>query len=238
MNVADLFTSLSYGELSNLAMSMDASGVIRAKDQPRILHAADEALLLLHSRFVLSTKNVWIESLEHITYYLFDPQYAESNSETSTQEYLYIKDLNGDPFLGDVIKVLSVFDDAEYQLPLNDAEHPLSLFTPQPRMLQIPNPVTGTLYDVVYQARHVPLAGIDLETETDTLIDLPDVLHSALRAYIAYKMYCGINTQEATAKAAEHLSNYEGVCQTATAYDLVNTSISTTNERFNRNGWV
>ena len=42
MTIAELFQSLSYGELSNLALSLEGSGEIRSKDQPRILQAADE----------------------------------------------------------------------------------------------------------------------------------------------------------------------------------------------------
>ena len=234
MNITDLFTSLSYGELSNLAMGTDGTGVIRTSDQPRVLNAANEALLLLHSKFVLSSKDIWIESRKHITYYHFDTRFAESNAATSNEDYLYIKDLVGDPFIGDVIKVLSVFDDKEYELPLNDSEHPYSVFTPQPRMLQIPDPTEGALFNVVYQAKHPLLV---LETPTQE-IDLPDVLHAALRGYVAYRMYSSINTQEATVKAAEHLGNYEGICQNATDFDLVNTSIATTNVRFQKNGWV
>jgi hypothetical protein len=234
MTIAELFQSLSYGELSNLALSLEGSGEIRIKDQPRIIQAADEALLHLHSKFILSTKNIWIETLKHITYYHFDKRFAESSFGNTNQEYLYIKDLLGDPFEGDVLKVLSVFDDQEVQLPLNDVEHPMSVFTPQPRMLQVPDPVDGALLDVVYQAKHVPLKLDDLDQE----IDLPFVLVPALNAYISYRIYSAMNTQEATVKAAEHLGNYEAICQNATDHDLVNTSSSTTNIRFQRNGWV
>jgi hypothetical protein len=235
MNITDLFASLSYGELSNLAMSVDASGVIRVQDQPKILNAANEALLLLHSKFILSAKDIWIEARKHITYYHFDIRFAESNILNSSENDFYIKDLRGEPFTGDVIKVLNVFDQFEYDLPLNDVEHTRSVFTPQPRMLQIPDPVDFALYNVVYQAKHPTLI---LSEELDQEIDLPDVLHSALKAYIAYRVHSNMNTQEATAKAAEHLQNYIGICQNAVEYDLVNTSNHTTNVKFNRNGWI
>ena len=235
MNISNLFSSLSYGELSNLAMANDGNGTVRLADQPKVLNAANEALLLLHSRFVLSTKDIWIEAREHITHYHFDVRFAESSSLTSAQPYLYIKDLSGEPFIGDVIKVLNVFDQFEYELPLNDAEHPASVFTPQPRMLQIPDPKELALYNVVYQAKHPLLV---LTTELTQEIDLPDVLHAALKSYVAYKMYSGMNTQEATAKSAEHLGNYESICRNAVEYDLVNTSVCATNAKFHKNGWV
>lgn len=235
MNINDLFASLSYGELSNLAMSNEGSGVIRSQDQPKVLNAANEALLLLHSKFVLSSKDIWIELRKHITYYHFDVRFAESNVLTSAENDFYIKDLISDPFIGDVIKVLNVFDEYEFELPLNDVEHPQSVFTPQPRMLQVPNPTEGALYNVVYQAKHPLLV---LTENLDQEIDLPDVLHAALRAYISYRVYSSINTQEATVKSAEHLGNYEGICQNAVDYDLVNTSSYTTNIKFHRNGWV
>ena len=233
MNIAELFQGLSYGELSNLAMSEEGSGCIRPKDQPRVLAAADEALLLLHSKFVLTTKDLWIQCRKHISYYHLDGRFAESNT-ASLEDNLYIKDLLGDPFENDVIKVISVFDSNECRLPLNDAEQPLSVFTPQAKMIQVVNPVEGNLLNVLYQAKHLPL---NLATLTQEIF-LPEVLYSALRGYIADRMHSSIGTPEASAKAMEHLGNYDAMCQTMVDHDLVNTSSSTTNIRFQRNGWI
>ena len=69
-------------------------------------------------------------------------------------------------------------------------------------------------------------------------IELPDVLVGALTAFIAYKVYSFMNTAEATGKALEHKARYEEICQGAIDEDLVATSISTTNNRFAKRGWI
>ena len=69
MNIEDLFTSLSYGELNNLSMSADGSGSIEESKQPQILLYANEGLLRLYGRFLLKENDVLIEMVEHITNY-------------------------------------------------------------------------------------------------------------------------------------------------------------------------
>jgi hypothetical protein len=86
----------------------------------------------------------------------------------------------------------------------------------------------------MYQARHKKIASADDEQE----IILPDCLHEALRCYVAYQVFSGIATQEASLKAQEHLAMYEALCQDVVQYDLVSNTMSTTNSRFFRNGWV
>jgi hypothetical protein len=234
MKLSDLFKSLSYGELSNLAMAAEGNGSIVTADQPKLVLHANEGLLKLYTRFILKEKDVVIQTVDHITNYHFLKKYALSVYQVGQIEYPYIQDLVAEPFQEDMIKILAVYNDCGQELPLNDDERLSSLFTPQARVLQVPRAVTGIGLSVLYQARHMPLTLGELEAE----IELPDVLHSALSAYIAYKVYTNMNTAESTAKAQEHLGNYEGTCLEAETKDLLSTSISTTNSRFKKRGWI
>lgn len=233
MNLDDLYTDLSYGELSNLSMSGDMGGSIAEESQPKIIRACNEALTRLYSRFILKENDVLIEQESHITNYHLVDRFSLNRGEPE-EDYRYIRDTSGEPFKGDVLKILSVFGDHGIEYPLNDTENPNSVFTPQYNVLQVPRPVQGRSLSILYQASHEKLVDGDNEQE----IILPDVLYGALRAFIAYKIYSQINTQEATAKAQEHLNQFESVCTEAVEKDLVNTSISQTNSKFQKRGFA
>jgi hypothetical protein len=234
MNVAELFKKLSYGELSNLSLSVDGTGTIAEEHQEKVIIHANEGLLRLYSRFVLSEKDVIVEMVEGITNYHLTKRFAETNWNPEETSYPYIKDLGREPFLEDVIRILEVYDSLNCKLPLNDSERCDSLFTPQAKVLQVPHVKPGVALSVLYQAKHPPLSHENLEDE----VDLPDVLHGALTAFIASKIFGNMNTQETTAKSQEFYIYYENICADAEEHDLVSTSISTTNTRFQRRGWV
>ena len=234
MNLSELYADLSYGELSNLSMAVEGTGTIQEEARPRIIRAANDALLQLYGRFNLSEKDLLLETYEHITNYHLISRFSESGGIESEEPYLYIKDHAGDPFLDDVIKVLAVCDSLGRDLPLNDAEATESVFTPQYNILQVPRPLNGVSLGVMYQARHPKLEDGDDDQE----ISIPPVLEGALRAYIAYKIYGSINTQESMAMAQGHMAMYEAICTGAEEKDLVNTSISQTNSKFEKRGFA
>lgn len=233
MNITDLFTRLSYGELSNLAMSNEGLGEIVELHQPKIVQFANSALLRLYSRFVLKEKDVIIEMSDAITTYHLDYDYALSNPTPPVGVTQYIIDSEAVPFTEDVVKILTVYDRLANKLELNDRDNENSVFTPTPTSLQVPEPVDGERLVLVYQAKHPPLVLAD-----DTEIELPEVLLDAMTAYIAQLVYSGMNGQEHSAKAAEHLARYEAVCNEVTQFDTVNSSVSTTPHKFDERGFV
>lgn len=234
MNIEDLFTSLSYGELNNLSMSADGSGSIEESKQPQILLYANEGLLRLYGRFLLKENDVLIEMVEHITNYHLKKKFAESSYDPEVVHYPYIKDLINEPFNEDVIKIIAVYNSLGQKVPLNDSERIDSVFTPQATMLQVPRPINGATLSVMYQAKHPKLTLEDLSQE----IELPDVLHGALTSFIASRVFSHMNTDVSTAKAAEHLAQFDAICADVEDRDLVQTSIATTNARFGKRGWV
>jgi hypothetical protein len=229
----ELFRDLALGELSNLAMS--EGGTITMEHRPKIITYTNEGLLALYSKFVLSEKDMLVEMREGVTNYHLLKRYAMSQYDPENPPerwYLpYIIDSIGEPFQEDVIKILSVYTSFGQKLPLNDLEDNRSVFNPQGTVLQVPFPIPGQALALEYQARH-PILG-HCDCEQDELL-LPDVLHAALRAFIAWKTFMHMNTQESTAKGQEHQMNYEGQCLDAVEKDLVSTSSSTTNVRFQK----
>lgn len=235
----DFLTNLSTGELSNFSMSEDGDGSIRVADQPRIVNYINQGLRRLYTRFVMKELDVLIAMHEHITNYHFLPRFAvqyvlDPALEGHDNEPIrYILDLPEETFKGDVMKVLSVFDSHGMQLPLNDDNQMFSVFTPQYNILQVPRVMRSGALNVLYQANHTKLTGA-----LNEWIYIPDILEEALSAFVAYKQCLYMNTPEMQTAAALHIAVYEGLCVQATTMDLVNSTRTTTSERFALNGWV
>jgi hypothetical protein len=237
MQLLELYRRLSYGELSNLAIGGEGVGVITEDAQPRITEYANEALLRLHSRFLLRENILFLRQIDHLTYYYLLKRFARSELKTPpcpNTPHLYILDNDDEPFENDLIKILEVMDQDGCKLPLNDSENCKSLFTPQPNLLQIPDPIADRVLSINYQARHPKLTHTDVCQE----IDLPFALEGALTAYIAHKVFSHMNTQESSAKGAEHLQIYDLICQEVADMDLVSQSRATTTLKFHERGFV
>lgn len=235
MNLNQFFESLALGELKNLAMAENST--IIPEDRPQIVKLANDGLLALCSKFVLIQRDMMIEMREALTNYHMLKRYAMSqyNEDSPPDRFNlpYIVDNIGEPFQEDVIKILSVYNSFGQKMPLNDLNQPASVFTPQGNVLQVPFPIPGQALTLEYQAKHPKLD----HCECDDEIFLPDVLHSALSAYVAGKVFMHMNTQENTAKGQEHMMNYEMICQDVIDKDLVSTSTVTTNEKLEQRGF-
>lgn len=232
--LAQVLEQLSLAELSNIHMSNSGTGVILEEYVPKIVLHINEGLLRMHSRVVLSTKDVLVELQDHITNYHLLARFAKYAGSLSLEPYLYIRDLPEERFKDDVIKILKVYDSSGSELPLNDEKKSMSVFTPQNNVLQVPAPVTGDCLSVVYQAKH-PLLTVDRQ---DQRVEIPDGLFECLRAYVAHKVFSAIATQEAQVKSQEHYGNYEKLIEEIVLNDTANTSVSTTNSKFDERGWI
>lgn len=238
MNVSELFYNLSVGELSNLAMSGEGSGTIREKDQGKLITYINGAMKALHKRFVLLSKEVLIETVDHITNYHLKRRFALSSN--STEKYKYIIDLHDNQFQEDVIRILEVTNALKQKLPLNDPGNFLSVFTPAPTTLQVPEPITRNALSVIYQAEHVPLqfTGLAKDKMLAQTIEIPGFLEAALTNHVAYKVYSHMNGQEQQAKAQEYLVMYENECSEVENNDLMAQSQSVTHSKLNERGFV
>ena len=235
MLLSELFRKLSLGELSNLSISGEGSGTIVEGREPKMIGYVNDALLALYSRFTLREASVLLELVVPRRNYLLDSRYAFSNQSPTPGDDIYIRDSVAKPFLDDVIQITQVVDGAGRTLPLNNPDNPISVFTPQPTMLQIPKPRTGAIVVVLYKASHPK---ISLDDDLTAEISLPEVLEPALRAYVAYLTFSHMSTQESMIKAADFMNLYEASCQRVEQSDLVSNTLSSTNTRFAKGGWV
>ena len=239
MLVKELLERLSFGELSNIYIGDHDDGVIPAKHHPQIITHLNEALTKLFGRFVLREKSFLLESVPEITSYHLKSQFSESKDVIGLVHY--IKDLPNDPFEDDLIKVLSVHDHNGFKYPLNDTGHPLSLFTPQPLILQIPFAIERGVFAINYQARHPKILFKNTQegySYLDQEIEVPFFLGSAVQSYIAYKIYSHMNGPEHSAKAQEHMAEYERTCMEVENRDLLNETFHTSHYKLEQRGFV
>lgn len=231
MNVTELYRRLALGELSNLGLAEDEE--IDPTKRPTIILYANEGLKRLYSKFLLKEDTLFIDQIAGRTSYPLDSKYAISNTDVGNTRPRFINDI-GRPFNNDVIKVMAVYNDLGIKLALNDVHRYDSAHTPQPALLQIPYPVAGTPLAVLYQAAHPELSS----DQPEQSLELPEFLMGALTAFIAYKVFSHMNTQESTIKAGEHLKTYESICIEAVDQDLVSAGSMTSGIRFEKNGWA
>ena len=237
MKTLDLIKTLGYGVLNNTNYSK-----VNPENPDEILPILtliQEGLTRLYTRFLLREKHVIIEMQVGVTFYHLTKLYSVQNGDRIRVPYPYIMDLPNEPFQEDVLKILRVMDTQNNVHPLNDDSRNDSLTTPQFDVLHNPYPRDLEVLFVNYQANHVPLITYldDGEYGIEEEIILPPVLEPALINYVAWMVFSRINTTEATAKAASHLQVYEMVCKDVEAFDSVNNSKSSTNVRFDLNGW-
>lgn len=231
MYLKDYLTELSYKELSNLALSDNGSGTIKPDRIPFVVSCINEALLRLYSKFMLKEGSLIVELRRELSEYNLNSRHAYSTGFSSDK---YIID-GEHPFLDDLIKILEVYDGHGIHIPLNNASNSMSVFTPRPDVLQVPNPsLYGGVLSLTYQARHPVL---DYQKRPYQLIELPDNLMGALSSYVAYSVYNCLNTEEATAAAQKYMQMYVALVQEATEMDTIGTTISQDNVRFSQNGW-
>jgi len=232
MNLTTLFKNLALSELKNHAVSDKLTRTIKEADQESIVILANDALTDLFTKFNLAEKEILVVTHLPYTHYYLRKEFAISNNLDAPVKYL---DDNGrDPFEGDVIKILSVYNEYGQELYLNDQEQPLSVFTPQFDCLQITQTHEDKIFSVLYQALHEPLTLDNL----DEPFEIPFFLEQAVQSFIAAKVLGGMNGAEHSQKAAEHMSNYEMICSRAEQKDMATTSRGNSNMKLDQRGFV
>lgn len=240
MTLLPLIKRLGYGILHNTSYAK----IEDVGDPEQILPLVtliDEGLTRLYSRFVLRERHLILEMQVGVTFYHFNKLYTVQNGDTIRVPYPYIMDLPNDPFDEDLVKVLSVYDSTGLERPLGDENNMKSVFMVQYDVLHNPYPKDLEVLTVVYQAKHKPLMvfdPVDGTVEFEDEIILPPVLEPALDNYVAYMVHMRIGTAESITKAQGYMAVYNQICEDVEKNDLVNSSRSITNARFDQNGWA
>lgn len=231
MNLQAFCKRLANGRLSNT--SLVDGDVIKVIHRPKVVDAINEGLIRLYTRYILNEKDVIIALRSHITTYYLDPLYSEVLYPQDGVEIPYILDLPGEVFFNDVIKILSVYDHDGCELPLNDSGKCNSVFSPQYNSVQVPDPETGKLINVCYQAKHAELS---IDHPLDEIVLHPTLI-GALEAYVAHLLFADMNTDDSRVRSDKQKLKYEEICAEVTSVDAVSSTTVTTNTKLESRGF-
>lgn len=235
LTTSGILTRLAYGELSTLKMA--EGGAIAAGDRPKVLSHLNDALKDIFSRFLLSKKEVIINTSTEKTHYYIRYEFAASN-EDSDQPDLYIDDSACEGFDGRIVKILSVFDAFGRELFMNKAQEPLSVFTPQHDCLQITANHQSEQFWVIFQALHPIVSYVTGAEAVDTPINIPPSLERPLMLLTASKIFSGMTGQPNLTKAALLHQEYEASVAEMEFRDSGSTSENMSNGKLERNGFI
>lgn len=217
ISLANFFTALSYGELSNENIGNDGEGTIPLALQPRVVNYVNKTLTTLHTRFVCVR------------------DFAELTLSAGTLTY----DLEVmDP---DFIKVLGIRnEDAEFEVD-KDVWINRRRSTNRVRMLsssqiRIDDPEDGCVLTVEYQKNH-PRFSLDPVDQTQ-MITLAPPLMEALETHVAARIIGSRGGEANMTRSQKLLNDYETICQWVESQDMLQTSSSSDYESLEQKGFL
>lgn len=234
----ELFNDLQYGELSQFSVTGDIDDPmtgISPADYPAVISHLNKALTAIHTRLPLRDRELTLQLVEELSFYVLSSEYAVSNDE-STEPIKYIIDTDDRPFIDDVLGITAVYDESGCKLPLNDDNDCNSLFLNNYRTLQVPNPSDEETLFLTYRSNH-PKIEPDADPST-TEIDIPDYCIEPVLFYIASRMYARSNDQGAAARSIEMVQKYELFCTEIERRNVLNNYNNNTNVKLERRGFV
>jgi hypothetical protein len=114
-------------------------------------------------------------------------------------------------------------EDQFIEVPIDDINHPESIFVAEPNALHIPNPEDGRLYSIIMVV-YPPLL---TEDNIDTVdIFFPPQYIDAFVSYVAYRAYKSIDGDERT-EIGTHWRMYQNACKELYKKGLVHTTAMT-----------
>lgn len=229
--LADVFEDLSYGPFAGLSIGNEGTGHIPTGQQGRVVSLLNVGLKRLYSRFDIMRKTLSLETMTGRLSYPLLLAHAVTNEDVADK---FIIDTVGNPFRGDVIKVISVYDPEGHEMLINITGEETSLMTPQPHEIVFPEFEEELVYQVLYKASHPRLTHGDMTQK----IILPAVLDEALLSYVGAHVLSGMNGQEHQIRGAELRNNYEAICAEVEQKDHTRESMTSEPTKLESRGFV
>lgn len=237
MDLRSLLNDIAINDINTFYIA--ENGQIKENAVPTIIGYINQELQALYTRYRLSTKSLILLCYAQKTEYPLLPRFAEQSD--SSEQFRYILDTPSSPFTGDIVKILEVFSEFGYRLPLNDSGHAASIYTPSYNTLQVPRPTGNTLLTVNYQALHPK---IELNDDLccaeflDQRIFLDRALQDILLTGVAIRTFSTKTGKEITSKLVMLQEKYEGLLEKLESNGLINGSSFTTHSKLESRGFV
>ena len=248
MKLTEIFSHLTYGELSQLSIGGSEAGVIDETNYARVISHINLGLTALYKRFPLKEGRITLGlSLGRMTYPL-TTDYAVSNTK-SKQLVKYIQDSTAESFTNDILKVEGVYTANDYEFGLNDLADPYAIMTPSPTVIRVPPMVVAQSSDlpeelktatllVTYRANH-PIIVADFgwfDPETYE-VELPYTHLEPLLFFVASRVNNPIGMVNEFNAGNNYAAKYEHSCQLLEALNLKVDQGSQADKLHDR-GWV
>ena len=239
MKLSDIFSQLTYGELSQVSVGSADQGVIDATNYNQVLAHINLALAALYKRFPLK---------EGRASFALKP--GQPIYKITTEDGLsFLQGSNADEFADDIIKIEKVLTDAGFELGINNSADVYSCFTPSATTLRVASPITDQIMDlppylktvnltVVYRANH-PIISLGRGTFNPALVDveLPYSHLEALLMFVASRVHNPIGMDHGFHAGNSYYAKYESICQQLEKTN-VGVDQGSQSTRLRSNGWV
>lgn len=247
MKLAEIFSQLTYGELSQISLGGGELGAIDESNYDRVLSHINLGLTALYKRFPLKQGRLTIALQQGRFTYPLNSAYAVSNTK-SREAVRYILD-STDKFADDIHKVDAVFTDYGYEMGLNDEANQYSLFTPSAHVLRVPVDIVVSSPDlpeslktsqleVVYRANHPRISqDVGLFDPETYEVELPYSHLEPLLLFVASRINNPIGMTNEFHAGNSYAAKYEQACQQLEQFNL-RVDQGSQNTRMVRNGWV
>lgn len=247
MKLSEIFSQLTFGELSQINLGGAEAGEIKEGNYDQVLVHVNLGLTALYKRFPLKEGRILVALQANRYTYPLTSAYAMSNAR-SLEPVKYIQDA-AEPFLNDIHKIERVYASGGKEFGLNDEADPYAISTPSASVLRVPAIVvakggdlpdalkTSTL-EIVYRANH-PIINQD-DTGFDVLtyeVQLPYTHLEALLLFIASRVNNPIGMVNEFNAGNNYAAKYEQACQQLETSNL-RVDQGAQHNRIQRNGWV
>lgn len=248
MKLIEIFKHLTHGELSQLSLGGGSNGEIVEANYEKVVSHINLALLALHTRFSLRSKQLTVELQTGQLQYPLLSVFAVSHA-TSTEAVRYIRDTAQAPFLDDILEITEIKTSLDKPVPLNDAYNPYSVMTPNVTTLDVPalivDPTSETpdiyltdVLRVIYRANHPVIDATAATFDPERYeVYLPYSHLQALLLNVASRVNTPFGASNGYSLGDSYLSKYEAECARLEA-SLTVTDSGTQPNRLKEKGWV
>lgn len=232
MLVSAFINKLTNTTLRNLGITDSVvSRTLNPEYREEIIDYINSGLLELYNRFQLKVDSLFIELQEGKTRYPLTSAHIMTNWHEPDREK-YIWKTNEGNFTDDLVKVLLVRDHSCHEIPLNDPNAVISVFTPEFNVIEIPSHFPIQIISVDYQAKHPRVSNDDDE------ITLPDSLYDCLAYYVAAQATSNMNSEGSINNATKYSQFFNNAMQTFEELGTIEPKHTPSYRKFYLGGWV